>query len=205
MRKKPTQQRSQQAVEALIQATGQVIAEHGLDGLTTIKVAARAGISIGSLYQYFENKEALLAALQDRLTRELSDLVNRTAPPLLNADIETIVRSLLLAAFDFFESEQGLYLELLRNWYRLDIARGLHHFEQNMLEVTRAYLIAHARDLRLGNVPAQTFVVINSVVFTLLRYLSLPQRPLFDRAQLIEELTVLIARYVSGGARAGGA
>ena len=199
MRKKPTQQRSQQAVEALIQATGQVIAEQGLDGLTTVKVAARAGISIGSLYQYFENKEALLAALQDRMTRELSDMVNRTAPPLLDADIETIVRSLLLAAFDFFEREQGLYLEMLRNWYRLDIARGLHHFEQNMLEVTRVYLIAHARDLRLGNVPAQTFVVINSVVFTLLRYLSLPQRPLFNRAQLIEELTALIARYVSGG------
>lgn len=196
MRKQPVQQRSQKMVESLIDAAGHIIAEQGLDHFTTVEVAARAGVSVGSLYQYFANKETLLAALLDRMTRQLGEVVNRTVPPLLSADLETMVRGLLQAALEFFGSDEGLYLELLRNWYRLDIGRSLHHFEQNMMDVTRAYLLTHTAELRIDNVAAKQFVVTNSVVFTLLRYLSLPQQPLFEREQLVEELTGLIARYL---------
>jgi AcrR family transcriptional regulator len=206
MRKQPVQRRSQQMVEALVDAAGLVIAEQGLDQFTTVAVAARAGVSVGSLYQYFANKEALLAALLDRLTRRLGEVVNRTAPLLLEADLETIVRGLLSAALEFFGSDEGLYLELLRNWYRLDIGRSLHRFEQNMMDVSRVYLLSHIEDLRIGNTVVQQFVVTNSVVFTLLRYLSLPQPPPFARGQLIEELTAMIARYLREAAppRRGG-
>ena len=196
MRKQPVQRRSQQMVESLVDAAGLVIAEQGLDQFTTVAVAARAGVSVGSLYQYYANKEALLAALLDRLTRRLGEVVNRTAPLLLEADLETIVRGLLEAAMLFFASDEGLYLELLRNWYRLDIGRSLHRFEQNMMDVTRVYLLSHTKDLRFGNAAVKQFVVTNSVVFTLLRYLSLPQPPAFTRAQLVEELTAMIARYL---------
>lgn len=197
MRKKPVQQRSQQLVEALIEAAGQVISERGLEHLTTVQVAERARVSVGSLYQYFANKDALLAALLDRLNRELNDMVTRTAPSLLRGDPDTLVRGLLHAAFDFLGGREGLYMELLRNWYRLDIQRGLHRFEQNMLEITRAYALTHVADLRMDHGPAKGFVVINSVVFTLLRYLSLPNRALFDRDRLIEELTTMVAGYLS--------
>lgn len=197
MRKRPVQQRSQQVVEALIEATGHVIIERGLEHLTTIQVAARAGVSIGSLYQYFENKEQLVAALLDRLTFELGEVVNRTVPPLLSGDVSTLVRALLHAAFDFIGQKEGLYLELLRNWFRLDIGGSLHRFEQNMLDVTRAYVMTHAGRLRLANLPAKGFVIINSVVFTLLRYFSVPKQPLFSRQQVIDELTAMIAGYIA--------
>lgn len=63
MRKNPRQQRSRQTVAAAIEAAEQLIAERGWQRLTTNHVAERAGISIGSLYQYFDSKEDLLAAL----------------------------------------------------------------------------------------------------------------------------------------------
>jgi len=196
VRKTPVQQRSQQMVDALIDAAGQIIAKKGLDRFTTVEVAARAGVSVGSLYQYFANKEALLAALLDRLTDQLGDVVNRAAPLLLQADLETMVRGLLLAALDFLDSDKGPHLELLRNWHRLDIARALHLFEQNMMEVIRAYLLTHTAELRVDNVLAKQFVVTNSVVFTMLRYLSLPRQPMFAREQLVEELTAMVASYL---------
>lgn len=192
MRKTPVQQRSQRMVDALVDAAGRVIAKQGLDRFTTIEVAARAGVSVGSLYQYFANKEALL----DRLTQQLGEVVNRTAPGLLEADLETMVRGLLLAAVDFLDSDKGAALELLRNWHRLDIAPALHQFEQTMTDVIRAYLLSHVADLRVDHIQAKQFVVTNSVVFTMLRYLSLPREPLFVRAQLVEELTTLVASYL---------
>ena len=197
MRKQPVQLRSQQVVDALVQATGQVIVERGLEHLTTIHVAARAGVSIGSLYQYFENKEALIAALLDQLTLELGDVVNHTVSPLLATDVRTLVGRLLHAAFDFICQREGLYLELLRNWFRIDIGGSLQRFEENMMDITRAYVMTHAGSLRLANVPAKSFVIINSVVFTLLRYFSVPKQPLFGREQLIDELTALITAYLT--------
>jgi AcrR family transcriptional regulator len=193
MRKKPVQQRSQQLVESLVEAAGRVVAQDGLGAVTTIRVAERAGVSVGSLYQYFENKEALLAALVARMNDELRRAVDAAAPQLVRAAPQAMVRGLLEVAFDFFGGRDGLHTELLRNWHRLDIQQGLHRFEQHMLEIMRMYALAHLRELRLDPQPAQGFVVINSVVFTLLRYLSLPRPAFFTREQLIEELSRMIA------------
>ena len=57
MRKKPCQQRSQQMVDILLEASGRVLERHGLANLTTNRVADEAGVSVGSLYQYFANKQ----------------------------------------------------------------------------------------------------------------------------------------------------
>jgi AcrR family transcriptional regulator len=193
MRKKPMQQRSQQLVDSLVEAAGRVVAEDGLAALTTIRVAERAGVSVGSLYQYFENKEALLSALVIRMNEELRRAVDTAAPQLVRAGPQEMVRGLLEVAFDFFAGRDGLHTELLRNWHRLDIQQGLYRFEQHMLELMRMYALAHVRELRLDPQPAQAFIMINSVVFTLLRYLSLTRPALFSREQLVEELSRMIA------------
>lgn len=62
----PRQQRSRQKVELILEATVRVLDRDGMEGLTTNAVAAAAGVSIGTLYQYFRNKEAILDALADR-------------------------------------------------------------------------------------------------------------------------------------------
>ena len=64
-RRRPVQQRSHRTVEAIFEATAQVLLESGEAGLTTNRIAERAGVSIGTLYQYFPNKEAILAAQID--------------------------------------------------------------------------------------------------------------------------------------------
>ena len=65
-RREPQQARSREMVAAMVEATARVLAREGLEALTTNRIAEVAGVSIGSLYQYFPNKEALLAALIER-------------------------------------------------------------------------------------------------------------------------------------------
>lgn len=62
-RKKPQQRRSRDTIDTIFEATIQVLLANGFDKTTTIQIAERAGVSIGSLYQYFPNKRALLAAI----------------------------------------------------------------------------------------------------------------------------------------------
>jgi AcrR family transcriptional regulator len=65
-RKRPKQERSEATVEAILQAAAQIFERHGYAAGTTNRIADRAGVSIGSLYQYFPNKDAILVALVHR-------------------------------------------------------------------------------------------------------------------------------------------
>lgn len=71
MRKQPVQQRSKALVAALLDATARLLVTIGYIAITTNKVAEKAGVGIGSLYEYFPNKESLVAALIERNSMEI--------------------------------------------------------------------------------------------------------------------------------------
>jgi AcrR family transcriptional regulator len=74
-RKAPVQARSAASVNAILEATIQVLRDVGKERLTTTRVAARAGVSVGTLYQYFPNKSALLQAVLRRHFKEITDAI----------------------------------------------------------------------------------------------------------------------------------
>lgn len=76
-RKAPVQRRSAATVEALVEAAARILEREGLDAYTTNAVAARAGVSIGSLYQYFPGKDALTVALMQRETQRFVEDMDR--------------------------------------------------------------------------------------------------------------------------------
>lgn len=104
-RKSPTQDRSRRTVERILDAAARVFHEHGYAGATTNDIADAADVSIGSLYQYFPNKDALLMALTKRhiesTTTGLTDLVGRLSPA---PDLEGILR----AVVDFLAEQHEL-------------------------------------------------------------------------------------------------
>ena len=79
LRRIPQQARSRARVERVLVAAGQVLTQEGAAGLTTTRVADAAGISVGSLYQYFPDKESIVEALALRYWSELTELVAAVA------------------------------------------------------------------------------------------------------------------------------
>lgn len=73
-RRVPTQERGQRKVDQLLDAAAEVFAEVGYDAATTNAIAARAGVPIGSLYQFFRNKDALLLALGQRYAEQMREV-----------------------------------------------------------------------------------------------------------------------------------
>src|SRR5262245_46026413 len=85
----------QDIIEAILDAAAEILAEGGYAALTTNHLAERAGVSIGSLYHYFPNKEAIIATLAKRMETEAAELLaarRREAPK--GVDKERLVRSL---------------------------------------------------------------------------------------------------------------
>ena len=71
-RREPSQERARQKVELILEAATRIIDQEGLAGLTTNRIAEVAGISIGTLYQYFKNKQQILSTLGEREVRTVT-------------------------------------------------------------------------------------------------------------------------------------
>jgi AcrR family transcriptional regulator len=89
-RRDPAQERSRQTVDAIVEAAGRLLVEHGRRGVTTNAVAERAGVSIGSIYQYFPNKEAIFASLQERHRDQVMPLVQHTLDRLADPSLDMV-------------------------------------------------------------------------------------------------------------------
>lgn len=107
LKKQPVQARSRALVEAVIDAAARILVESGTAGLTTNHVAERAGVSIGSLYQYFPDKTAVLAALFARHHAEIVAIFDQS--PLRGDDLEADLKTLVDAAVAAHQVDPALH------------------------------------------------------------------------------------------------
>jgi AcrR family transcriptional regulator len=113
LRRQPKQRRSRQTVEAVLDAVLRIMKREGVASLTTNRIAEVAGVSVGSVYQYFPDKRAIFAAMHDRHVAEISRLVESTLVDHASASLEDLMRALVEAMVDAHSSDPELH-ELLR-------------------------------------------------------------------------------------------
>jgi AcrR family transcriptional regulator len=99
-RKTPVQARSTFTVEAIFEAAVQVLLELGSERLTTTRVAARAGVSVGTLYQYYPNKQALLFAILKRHLEQLQDEIEEACTTHRGRPLLTMAEAVVTAFVD---------------------------------------------------------------------------------------------------------
>jgi len=99
-------------VEAVLEATLQVLVREGLPGLTTTRVAERAGVSVGTLYQYFPDKQSLLMALKVQYGQAAVGRVNAVARPLVGQPLEVAIPGLVRGALAVKRDSLTLLLAL---------------------------------------------------------------------------------------------
>lgn len=172
MRKQPKQERSRQLVASLVDATGKAITQRGLAAVTTNHVAELAGVSQGSLYQYFESLDDLLEALLERMSDDVTRLFGEVVTQSDSADsYDWILRAIRVGATTL-HGNGGLNMELVRNWHLLP-TRGLaDKLQRRMLEVVQGYFLRNGLGRPIPDFPERLFICFNSVLFTLIRLYS---------------------------------
>lgn len=105
----PTQQRSRERVERILDAAAAIVDEQGLDALKVSDIAKRAGVPLGTLYQFFARKDDIVYALAERFTQRFGEVL-ATALSGLNAECEwhELLDLLLDAYADYYRSEPAL-------------------------------------------------------------------------------------------------
>ena len=112
-RKQPSQERSKATVDTILAATARVLVREGYDRTSTNKVAAAAGVSVGSLYQYFPSKEALVAALIEDHSMKMLTIVEANANSYMNAPLPVAVRGVVKTMIEVHRVDPVLHRVLI--------------------------------------------------------------------------------------------
>ena len=118
-RKAASQERSRATVDALVEATARILVRQGFDKASTNRIADVAGVSIGSLYQYFPSKEALVAAVIERHQHEIMQTVRGELARALALPLQQGVRSLVAAAVKAHRVDAKLHRVPWRSRFRV--------------------------------------------------------------------------------------
>lgn len=162
-RKTASQARSRATVDALVEATARILVRDGFDRASTNRIAAQAGVSIGSLYQYFPSKEALVLAVAERHTQDLMAIVRRAVAEVAAAPVETGVRTLVAAAIAAHAHDPALHRVISEQTPRTGALAGLEPFNREAHALLRAYLEDHRDALRATDLDLAAFVCMTSI------------------------------------------
>ena len=108
-RREPKQERSRQTVEAVLEAVQRVLKRHGAEAVTTNRIAEAAGVSIGSLYQYFPDKHAIFTALHDRHVDDVRLVIEQTMADCTSAPLEEFTRELVQGLVNVHAEDAALH------------------------------------------------------------------------------------------------
>jgi AcrR family transcriptional regulator len=197
-RKNASQNRSRATVDALIEATARILVREGFDKASTNRVAEQAGVSVGSLYQYFPSKEALVAAVIDRHNQELMQVVRGALAEVAALPMEQAVRKLVAVAIKAHRIDPKLHRVLAEQIPRTGRLENIAAFNRETYALFRAYLETHADELRAVDLELAAFVCVTSI--EALTHTAVLHHPkVFSdegMGALVDEATRLVVRYL---------
>ena len=194
--KPPRQARSAATVGAIFEATIQVLLAEGASRLTTTRVAERAGVSVGTLYQYFPHKQALLHALLQRHLWQIGDAVEAACARLHGAPTEEIAAGLATAYLD----AKTLHVDLSRAFCLASGEVDGTQFAAEMSARIRAALralLASCSDGAFADIDTVAFVLQQALLGTVRGVLESEGGPSpAALALLYEQLPILCSSYL---------
>lgn len=193
------QKRSRVTVNALLEATARILVREGFDKASTNRIAEVAGVSVGSLYQYFPGKEALVAALIDRHNQEIMQAVQGELAEAVNLPVEQAVRKLVAVAIKAHRIDPRLHRVLAEQIPRVGRLEKVETFNRQNYALFAAYLERHRDEIRAVDLGLAAFVCVTSIE-ALTHTAVLHHKIVSDEAMesLVDEATRLVVGYLIG-------
>ena len=192
-RKKPRQERAQATVEALLQAATYILTRRGWSALTTNAIAERAGVNIASLYQYFPNKEAIVAELRRRHLERIESCASCTLTEGRPETLRQLLESSVKDSIQALRASPELY-----RVFAEEIPRG-RGSKLGTSRVPRAHTWDAGQERMFRGIPDPELAgfIARTATNAVLHEASLTRPELLENPLFVEELLTLLERYLS--------
>lgn len=182
-------------MDAILEATAQVLVRDGYAKTTTNRIAKRAGVSVGTLYQYFPNKDALVVALCEQHSDEMMALLGASISELAGAEPETATRVIVRAMIEAHAVNPELHEAIISNLPKEKQFEQILAVNAQAEAMVKVFLEQHVDRLATPNLDMAAFIVVNTV--EALTHAAVIERPDFlGTEELVDEITRLINRYL---------
>jgi AcrR family transcriptional regulator len=192
-RKKPQQERSIAMVATLLEAATRVFVKEGYAKATTNRIATAAGVSVGSLYQYFPSKDAIAVELLRRYRDGLVELVGTRLASATPATFTMVVRLLIRELLRAEGINPALHRVLIEQVLRTSARREMLGFEERLETVLAGGI--RAAKIELHDPELSAFLLVR-VVLSVVQS-AVVDRPKYKTMALADELTHLVVGYVT--------
>jgi AcrR family transcriptional regulator len=199
-RRRPATPQAQFTVEAILEAAERILERSGPTGLTTNHVAELAGVSIGSLYQYFPNKEALVGALQDRYAEDtlsrvravIRDPADKSGKMIDDAPLDLLIVRIANAVLQAKQAQRPIHRWLIE-WRSAVGGQDRYRAQLDQLVAMIAELLAH----RCQPEPATVAFVIVHAVEGIIE--AVTSREINEAQEIARATALMITAYVAAG------
>ena len=196
-RKAPEQDRSRATVEAIVGAAAHILVKHGNDAFTTNRVAEKAGVSIGSLYQYFPNKDSLLSELMRRHLVEIERGVETMADHALSAPLEEVIRAGIQQNVQSHLIDPELHRVLSEEVPRLGALDWKVAFVARTEKRIRSLLEGRRSEIVVGDIDLAVYIITRTVEAVVHDAIVRQPQALASGA-LAEEVTRMLVGFLTG-------
>lgn len=193
-RKIPLQARAAATVDAMFEATIQVLVTDGPHRLTTTRVAQRAGVSVGTMYQYFPHKQALFYALNERYLDVLAGKVKKACLAQRGAKIEQMVEALVGTYWDAKTERPEVTRALYRSVVEIDNEALIEAFAARVDAATAA-MLASASDAAFADLATVNLTLL-STVFGTVRNVFERNLPEHEGRAVRDQLIIMCNAYL---------
>lgn len=201
-RKKPSQERSRETVDVILEAAARVLAHHGYARATTNRIAQAAGVSVGSLYEYFPNKDAILVAIAERQLQQMKDAVVASLDG--PGPIENVLRRFVEASVAAHEPHRDLHRVVFSEApHPAEFHACVLQMEETLAHTLRDVLRRETQDA-IADPDTVAHLVVQTVEALSHRYVDHGIHDL-DRTRFVDEAVSLVGSYVElrAGVRSG--
>lgn len=193
-RKQPRQARSSTTVDIIFEATLQVLISEGLQRLTTTRVAERAGVSVGTLYQYFPHKQALLYALNARYLDIVAEKVETACHACHGAPLDRMVEALVTAYWSAKTERSDVTRALYKSAVELDNEALIEAFGRRV-DTASAAMLATAPDADFADLSLVNAMLLTAI-FGAVRTIFERNLPTTVGSDLHRELIAMCRSYL---------
>ncbi|MCB0421453.1 MAG: TetR/AcrR family transcriptional regulator [Bdellovibrionales bacterium] len=194
IRKKPSQKRSQILVKSILEATENLTNTLPISNITTAQIARIAGISVGSLYQYFPNKQAIIVALVEKYTQDSLNQIKQRLDQDKPEKVEDIIENLVNFCVEYQLSRQNLFRFLFYFHHQLGCIDHIRIARQRAVEFIYDYAVENNIGSEIPNL-RQTIYMSVIAVAGVMDYVTVFDDGGMSIEQIKHETELLIRRY----------
>ena len=195
MRKAPRQARSRETVERIVAGARTVLVEDGYEQFSTNRVAAAAGVSPGSLYQYFPDKQAILEVVIDRYWDELATRVEMSLGERVDEFTPENARAIVDALLSALESDPVLLRVIREELPSARLQAQYAALQRRVRDLAAATLIMHGGATNRASAATKAWIAVLAIENLVIRWVL--DSPPIERDQLLDEIVALAVGYLT--------